>query len=570
MAPDPAFWVSACLLEAACLLWLFTGLRSFLDSSEGKTCRQKLALLRQRLREYWRAVLGRRLDKRTAEEQDWMRCRLTCRVWTAFIGFGLSRILSQQLRVLFGGERQYPEIDATAIVMATAGFLLQLMPTLLNPRSLDPWYIVTSLLLNLTFVRSEIDAREAFILLHGLQTIVATLAKRTRCSIFCAGLTSAQILWMSQEQGIQFLEGEQQGPILLIFLIPIVLMCSLRRLLHENAVLKMDLQRRTVELGAVSSLLLVCYDAVVPADETLTLMEDSPQLSGLLLRTFGGLSGKSLLDFCSKDDHDRILEHFESSLAKGAPVMALHVDMLDSDQNHLKVELLHARFTNLSNERCFLIGVREMQFLDAGPAPLEQSSFQHLRPPVEAVKVHDLMLTFDVPTFEILSLSSSLEGLCQQMAMEKVESILDISSAQGRSSFNVDLQDLLNEITHSPRERGVDNTLWFNLLGLGNVIASMVIEHDELLDTFVGTMQIHGPLELQRFQRVEATASETLTEANVQQLEQPRIHRPPTTTVRSLRSSRSSRSRPVPSQRSASHRSQSHGSPRFSARPIRL
>ena len=46
MAPDPAFWVSACLLEAACLLWLFTGLRSFLDSSEGKTCRQKLALLR--------------------------------------------------------------------------------------------------------------------------------------------------------------------------------------------------------------------------------------------------------------------------------------------------------------------------------------------------------------------------------------------------------------------------------------------------------------------------------------------------------------------------------------------
>ena len=30
----------------------------------------------------------------------------------------------------------------------------------------------------------------------------------------------------------------------------------MRRLLHENAVLKMDLQRRTVELGAVSSLLL--------------------------------------------------------------------------------------------------------------------------------------------------------------------------------------------------------------------------------------------------------------------------------------------------------------------------
>lgn len=581
MEADPAFWVSACLLEAACLLWFITGLRSFLDSSEGKTSRQKLALLRQRLRECWRSVLGRRLDKRTAEEQDWMRCRLTYRVWTAFIGFGVSRVLTQQLRILFGGERQSPEIDATAIVMATAGFLLQLMPTLLNPRSLDPWYIVTSLLLNLTFVRSEIDAREVYILLNGLQMIVATLAKRTWCSIFCAAVTSAQILWMSQVQGIQFLEGEQQGPILLIFLIPIILMCSLRRLLHENAVLKMDLQRRTVELGAVSSLLLVCYDAVVPADETLTLMEDSPQLSGLLLHRFGnGLAGKSLLDFCCKEDHNRILEHFESSLVKGAPVMALHVDMLDSDQNHLKVELLHARFANLSNERCFLIGVREIQYMDAGPAPLNQSSFQQLRPVEPVGFVHDLMLTFDVPTFEILSLSSSLEGLCGQMAMEKVESILDISSTQGRSAFNVNLQDLLNEITHSPRERGVENTLWFNLLGLGNVIASVVMEHDELLDTFVGTMQIHGPLELQRFQRgiAEGTA-ETLTEANVQQLEQPR-HRP----LRSLRSvSRSSRStsersargsRPVTSRVRTAPSSGSygsHGAQRCSgARAIRL
>lgn len=174
----------------------------------------------------------------------------------------------------------------------------------------------------------------------------------------------------------------------------------------------------------------VCYDAVVPADETLTLMEDSPQLSGLLLRSFSGLAGKSLLDFCCKDDHDRILDHFESSLVKGAPVMALHVDMLDSDQNHLKVELLHARFTNLSNEMCFLIGVRELQLTDAEPAPLTQLSFQQLRPPVQAVEVHDLMLTFDVPTFEILSLSSSLGGLCGQMAMEKVDTSCNFSIFQ--------------------------------------------------------------------------------------------------------------------------------------------
>ena len=121
----------------------------------------------------------------------------------------------------------------------------------------------------------------------------------------------------------------------------------------------------------------------------------------------------------------------------------------------------------------------------------------------------------------------------------------------------------------NPR-RGVENTLWFNLLGLGNVIASVVIEHDELLDTFVGTMQIHGPLELQRFSAGDGTVSETLTEANVQRLEQPRIHRPLTTTVRSLRSSHSrsterSRSRPGTQVRPAPS-PRSHGSPRFSRR----
>eukprot|EP00435_Cladocopium_sp_Y103_P061270 s126_g22.t3 len=388
---EAAFWVSACLLEAACLLWLIAGLKSFLHF-EGKTSREKLALFKQRLSGCWRSLRGRRLDKRTAEEQDWMRCRLTYRVWTAFIGFGMARVIWQQLRVCAGFERQLFEIDALAIVMATAGLLLQLMPSLLNPRSLDPWYIVTSLLVNLTFLNSKIDAREALILIHGLQMILTLLAKRTWCSIFCTCVSSSQILWMANSQGIEFLDGEALAPLVLIFVIPIVFICG---------VLKMDLQKRTVELGAVSSLLLVCYDAVVPADETLTLMEDSPQLSGLLLHTVGlGLAGRSFLDFCSKDDHDRIADHFFSSLTEGAPVMALNLDMLDADQNHLKVEIIHARFTNLSNERCFLIGVREIQYMDAGPAPLTSHNFAQLRRRAEPTEpepeLKELRLTFDV------------------------------------------------------------------------------------------------------------------------------------------------------------------------------
>ena len=192
----------------------------------------------------------------------------------------------------------------------------------------------------------------------------------------------------------------------------------------------------------------VCYDAVFPIEEDLTLREDSPQLSGLLLHTAGnGLAGKSLLDFCSKDDQKRISQHFASSLKDGqdgAPVMALHVDMQDSDQNDVKVELLHAQFTTSSNERCFLIGVRELQ-CEAGPSPLKKDSFPIL--PVE-----ESVVTFEVPSFEILSLSPSLQELCERTSVEKLGSILDVSSVLSRDSFNESLQDLLNLLMNTPKD----------------------------------------------------------------------------------------------------------------------
>ena len=45
--------------------------------------------------------------------------------------------------------------------------------------------------------------------------------------------------------------------------------------------------------------------------------------------------------------------------------MAVNADMLDSDQNRVKVELFHAQFWNLANRRCFLVGVREVQGEDS-------------------------------------------------------------------------------------------------------------------------------------------------------------------------------------------------------------
>ena len=59
-----------------------------------------------------------------------------------------------------------------------------------------------------------------------------------------------------------------------MFLLMFVGIIAVRHLVRENVVLKVDLQKRTVELGAVSSLLTACYDAVVEVDQTLSLTQD--------------------------------------------------------------------------------------------------------------------------------------------------------------------------------------------------------------------------------------------------------------------------------------------------------
>ena len=68
-------------------------------------------------------------------------------------------------------------------------------------------------------------------------------------------------------------------------LLMLVGILGIRMLLQENALLKVDLQGRTVELGAVSSLLTVCHDAVVEVDECLRLTNESPQISFMRLST---------------------------------------------------------------------------------------------------------------------------------------------------------------------------------------------------------------------------------------------------------------------------------------------
>ena len=152
--------------------------------------------------------------------------------------------------------------------------------------------------------------------------------------------------------------------------------------------------------------------------------KDSRQLSSMLLQTApkaGGLSGKSLLDFFAEGDRQRISEQVLSSVSsdkENLSVVALNADMLDSDFNHVKVELFCAQFKNLVNERCFLVGLREIQDLEPCATPVSPHSNPHPTS-VEGddgdgdERHVDLVVVYDVYTFEIFIMNSAMKQFCQ-------------------------------------------------------------------------------------------------------------------------------------------------------------
>ncbi|CAJ1392188.1 unnamed protein product [Effrenium voratum] len=213
-----------------------------------------------------------------------------------------------------------------------------------------------------------------------------------------------------------------------------------------------DVQKRTVELGAVSSLLTVCYDAVL------------------------------------------------------ASAVALNADMLDADFNRVKVELICVQFDNLTNDRNFLVGVREMQDLERGPltAPLHPATFEQgedlERGPVTAQSHpvifrgdEDLFVVFDVYSFQVHIMSDGVQRLCQQLlpvGENMPEQILDIASPDTRMSLGGQLQLVGNGFAKraQPQKERDQEVVTFNLLGLCERTATVTIEHDQVLKCWVACM----------------------------------------------------------------------------------
>ena len=101
-----------------------------------------------------------------------MRCRMTRRMWYIVTGVLMLKLIVEQVRLLTTEERNAQGFDCTATFMVAMGMLLCFKPQILNPRSLDVWYVATSLISNLTmlFVPPPMFDTQRFVVVYWTTT----------------------------------------------------------------------------------------------------------------------------------------------------------------------------------------------------------------------------------------------------------------------------------------------------------------------------------------------------------------------------------------------------------------
>jgi len=508
------------ILQAGTLLKLISLLVSFLASGPIQPIhlRATCEKYHKQIQKWWKR---RDADGRNERELDEIRCVWTRRIWRVVFVLSMYRLTLRQVSSRYNADVE--SYDLSNFLAATLGLLWFSVPGLINPRSQDVLYVATMLSADAAFLLQlpEVDVRTVISHTFAARFVYAVLAKRIGCVVFCFLVHLLQAIQMGISQADPPGVAYSPGALIPMFLLMFVGIVAVRGLVRENVILKMDLQKRVVELGAVSSLLTACYDAVVEVDQNLCLTQHSRQLSSMLLQISpkaGGLSGKSLLDFFAEGDRARISEQVLSSISSDSEnisVVAMNADMLDSDFNHVIVELFCAQFNNLANERCFLVGLREIQDVEhLKPCAPAQG---HDREDLEGKEGHeDLLAVYDVYTLDLHIMNPALQQLCRPYLGDTIpDSILDLASHDSRLWLDQQLQNLANAFAAQASDASKHNSpvcVTFDFLGRSEAKAFVTFEHDQVLEAWVASMDIHlEPTRLPHFSHANLTKSNLQT-----------------------------------------------------------
>ena len=249
-------------------------------------------------------------------------------------------------------------------------FLVMFHHRAISRRTLDAWYVLLQTLCVIPLLWTAPADVTSVSLITLLPRVTLGLCPKHGWLPFLGNV----VHWILAVKQVEF---QLQSDVFLAQSAELVLLFSgvfpLRHALYENVRMSFELNTRTIELSAVSGLLLGYCDAVVEVDSGLKLTDDSRQFSTLLLHGHGisarSLAGYDFLSFFHVDDR----EHISVSLGaknQSTQALALNARMQDCLGNFVKVEILFTSFQNADGEECRLVGMREFQDFNSVAVPL--------------------------------------------------------------------------------------------------------------------------------------------------------------------------------------------------------
>lgn len=444
-------------------------------------------------------------DPAVLEKFHWIQCRLILQGSKVFLCALFLRMVAIQ-RAMYNGEPHslQPSLDVSNILSAYLCSLTILSQDYLTPKLLNLWFIpmhFTCLLPLLLADVNEVRDVTYIILLPsfmiGLSSKAAWLFVMANVATFA---TAAYRVAQSDES------------VTMTDIISYAASCflviggvhAIRMQMMQNVKMGLRLKGRTIDLEAVSALLLGFCDAVVETDDKLHLTEDSRQLSTMLLqgqRGRGDLDGCDLLSFFCIEDREHIRRSLKAN--NNNRTMALNARMLDSLGNTLRVELLHIQFSNSGGDLCHLVGMREFQDVAAveddscrSPNLLWDQAVQ------EILRKADTSLMFDASTFDILTVSDGFQLFSQANGQEECFegfeglSVFNLCTETGPQSFTCRMQDAVNAFDENASCQDVIFLRKVELFGQ-EVDLVVSFQQDSVLNTLVGNVVIISDSDLQ-------------------------------------------------------------------------
>ncbi|CAK9078283.1 Uncharacterized protein SCF082_LOCUS37453 [Durusdinium trenchii] len=219
------------------------------------------------------------------------------------------RLIAIQGPLLMQKEHQLqPSLDISNMISYPLCCLIVLCPKVLTPRTLDSWYLVMQTLCVFPLLFTEPQDVVNVSLITAFPRMLCGIGARTCFLPILGNLVNCGVaIYQAQEDadGGGGAGGLAQTAELCMVLCGIL---SMRQGLYENVLMNTRLKSRSIDLEAVSQLLLGFCDAVVEIDGSLKLTEDSRQLSTLLLHNQGegmtgeGLAGRDFLSFFCQEE----------------------------------------------------------------------------------------------------------------------------------------------------------------------------------------------------------------------------------------------------------------------------